>query len=118
LGHEPDDRPDEGDEHRREEPHARGDAHGPEDPAPHAAPDQTEPQIPDQSVPSILHHDPGQPACQQPHDHPRDEHSELHDPSSFFGGEERWPPPPLLASRLTSSLYHHIKYMSNRIYIT
>src|SRR5206468_2975601 len=117
LGDDHDDRPNESDEHCREEPPARGDAQGPEDPAPHDAPGQTEHHIPDQSVPSILHHDPGQPAGQQPHDHPRDEHSELHDPSSFFGGEERWPPPLLRATRLTSSQYHNINYMSNRIYI-
>ena len=34
LGHEHDDRGDEGDEHRREEPPTRGDVQGPEDPAP------------------------------------------------------------------------------------
>src|SRR2546425_9610394 len=117
LGDDHDDRPDESDEHRREEPPAREDAQGPEDPAPRDAPENTEQQIPDQPVPSILHHDPGQPASQQPYDHPRDAHCELHDPSSFFGGEERWPPPLLRASRLTSSQYHNMKYMSNRIYI-
>src|SRR5882672_12440012 len=109
LGDDHDDRPDEGDEHRREEPPAREDAQGPKDPAPHDAPDEAEHQIPDEPVPSILHHDPGQPASQQPHDHPRDEHSELHDPFSFLGGEERWPPPPL---RFPPDFYHRIKYMS------
>src|SRR5207247_5372870 len=62
LGDDHDDRPDESDEHRREEPPAREDAQGPEDPAPRDAPENTEQQIPDQPVPSILHHDPGQPA--------------------------------------------------------
>src|SRR5437660_7653180 len=95
LGDDRDDRPGEGDVHRREEPPARRDAQGPEDPAPHDAPDQAEHQIPDQPVSSILHHDLGQPASQQPHDHPRDEHSELHDPFSFFAAEEQSPPPPL-----------------------
>src|SRR5207253_1539521 len=116
LGHEHDDCHEEGDDHRGEEPPARGDVQG--DPAPRDAPENTEQQIPGQAVPSILHHDPGQPASQQPYDHPRDAHCELHDPSSFFGGEERWPPPLLLPSRLTSSQYHHINYMSSRIYIT
>src|SRR6266508_3360858 len=58
LGHEHNDRPGEGDEHRREEPPAPGDAQGPEDPAPHDAPDQTENQIPNQPVSSTFHHDP------------------------------------------------------------
>src|SRR6267142_137470 len=86
LGHEHHDRPGEGDVSRREEPPAHSDAQGPEDPAHHDAPDYAEHQIPDQPVPSILHHDPGQRAGQQPHDHPRAEHAELHDPSSFSGG--------------------------------
>src|SRR5437660_8611982 len=116
LGHEHDDCHEEGDDHRGEEPPARGDVQG--GPAPRDAPENTEQQIPDQPVPSLLHHDPGQPASQQPYDHPRDAHCELHDPSSFFGGEERWSPPLLLASRLTSSHYHHIKYMSSRTYIS
>jgi len=50
LGDDHDDRPDEGDEHRRQQPPARGDAQGPEDPAPHNAPDQIENQNPDQPV--------------------------------------------------------------------
>ena len=53
-GHEHDDRHEEGDDHRREEPPARGNVQG--DPAPHDAPDQTEHQIANQPVyePSLL----------------------------------------------------------------
>src|SRR4029450_4723050 len=104
-------------EHRREEPPARGDAQGPEDPARRDAPGKTEQQILDRPVPSLLHHDPGPPATQQPDAHPRDAHCELHDPPSFSGGDEHWPPPLLLASRLTSLQGYHIKYMSHRSYI-
>jgi len=52
LGHEHDDCHEEGDDHRREEPPARGDVQG--GPAPRDAPENTEQQIPDQAVPSIL----------------------------------------------------------------
>src|SRR5437016_8309656 len=114
LGDDRDDRPGERDVHRREEPPASRDAQRPEDPAPHDTPDQAEHQIPDQPVPSILHHDLGQPASQQPHDHPRDEHSELHDPSSFFGGRgasAAASPSRFRLTRSTIALYKlYIKY--------
>src|SRR5437016_3085939 len=114
LGDDRDDRPGERDVHRREEPPASRVAQRPEDPAPHDTPDQAEHQIPDQPVPSILHHDLGQPASQQPHDHPRDEHSELHDPSSFFGGRgasAAASPSRFRLTRSTIALYKlYIKY--------
>src|SRR5437773_4593068 len=87
---------------------------GLEDPAPHDAPAETEDDVPEQPVPTVLHGDPGQPAAHQSDENRRPEHFEMHDSFSLTGCSGLAPP----RSRLTYCLYHYINYISSKNYIT
>src|SRR5712692_2503564 len=106
LGDDHDDRPDEGDEHRREYPPARGDAQGREDPAPHDAPDQPENHVSDQPVSPTFDHEFGQPAGEHSYNRARYEHSEIHERASFSRRAGASASASPSRSRLTGYTYH------------
>src|SRR5206468_8981549 len=64
---------------------------GLEDPAPHDAPAETEDDVPEQPVPTVLHGDPGQPAAHQSDENRRREHFEMHDSFSLTGSSGSLP---------------------------
>src|SRR4030095_4500394 len=66
---------------RRDDPGSRVEPQGSKNPAPPDAPDQTQGDVPAQSVASALHNPPGQQAGQHSRENP---HQERHDFSSFI----------------------------------
>src|SRR4030095_12196158 len=81
LSDDRNDRHDERNDSRREDPCSRVEPQRSQNPAPPDAPDETERDVPAQSVASALHNPPGQQAGQQPRENPR---QESHDSFSFI----------------------------------
>src|SRR4030095_5090986 len=81
LNDDRDDRHDERDDSRRDDPGSRVEPQGPQNPAPPDAPDETERDVPAQSVASALHNPPGQQAGQQTREKPP---QASHDSFSFI----------------------------------